>query len=140
MTSTLTVVGDLLDRPVIAYTPDGSCAVVRMTIRCQPDLRMFGSERTADPVDYPVKAVGELAQHAHDSLRAGDRVIVVGSQCPETTRHAHTRAKQTTIWLYAHEIGAGLSYAPTQVLRTVMDLEQVAAIRARAVPQLARVA
>ena len=140
MTSTLTVVGDLLDRPAIAYTSDGSCAVVRMTVRCQPDLRMFGSQRTAEPVDYPVKAVGELAQHAYDSLKAGDRVIVVGAQCPETTRHAHTHVPQSTIWLYAQEIGAGLSQAPMQVLRTVVDLDQVAAIRARTMPALARVA
>lgn len=115
LTTQVITAGDLAEPPKLAWTPQG-LAVVTLTVLVS-NGRQDGDEWIpAPPTRHRVKAFGDLAEHAHDSLTTGDRVLVIGSQHVEETPDRATRRQHLTTWVYADEIGPSLRHnlAPPQ--------------------------
>ena len=118
MSTTITTEANLTTDPEVRFTKTTAQAVC--TIRLAVSSRrknMDGEYEDTPPVFYEGTVWGQLAEHAADSLRKGDRVLVHGTTHVEewTDREGQTRTKHV-IQLTA--LGASLRYATAHLTRT----------------------
>lgn len=130
MQNVLMVAGHVYGDPALSYTPREQTAVLTLTVLVGPTPGGLGAK--TEPVEYQVKVMGPTAEHAYDALTDGDRVIVMGTQRNEVRHDRITRERQSTVWLYADEIGPSLS-RPISHLRALPHADQ--AVRAKASPR-----
>jgi len=87
-------------------------------------------------VFYNATCWGALAEHAAESLRKGDRVLIHGTTYDEdwTDREGNTRIKHV---LQVQAIGASLRYATTRITRASKTDEQAERVQLPEPAQLA---
>jgi single-strand DNA-binding protein len=118
LTTQIVTAGNLAEPPKLAWTPRG-LAVLTMTILVSHNRRDEQGNWTQEmPTRHRVKAFGPLAEHAADSLHTGDRITVIGTQRAERWHDPATKEPRTTVWVYADEIGASLTFATVTIQRT----------------------
>jgi single-strand DNA-binding protein len=117
MWSTITTEGNLTHDPDVRFTKVTGQAVCNLTLAVSLRRKnMDGDYVDTAPVFYNATCWGVLAEHAAESLRKGDRVLVHGTSYDEewTDRDGNTRAKHV---LQVQAIGASLRYATTRITR-----------------------
>ena len=127
MSMQITVIGNLTDDPELRYTQTGS-AVATMTVAVNERYRDSGSGEWKDgPTSYVrCYAWRDLADHAAESLRKGDRVIVYGTMRQRS--YETKEGEKRTVWeVQATELGAALRYAKASVTRVRRDAVPVPA-------------
>jgi single-strand DNA-binding protein len=117
----MTLVGNLVEDPKFSMSASG-LARVRLRIAAPP--RRFDREKAqwvdGDPLFLSVVAWRNLAQHCHDSLRKGDRVIVHGRLRQRTweTAQGENRFSQE---IEAEAVGPDLLRSNVSILRFRRD-------------------
>ena len=111
----ITTIGNLTSDPDLRFTPSGKAVA---TVRIAVNHRIRQGEEWVDgePSFYDVTVWEKLAEHAADSLRKGDRILVTGQVHTEawTDSDGTKRIKQVII---DAEIGASLRFTTVQVAR-----------------------
>ena len=107
--SNVTVIGALGQDPELRFSPSGT----PMTTLSVCENRKRGE--TTEPHWYDVGVVGKMAENVCESLRQGDRVIVVGQleQQKWTTQGGDPRSK---VAIHAWQVGPSLEYAVVEGL------------------------
>ena len=124
MSTTITTEGNLTHDPDVRFTKVTGQAVCNLTLAVSSRRKnMDGDYVDTPPVFYNATCWGALAEHAAESLRKGDRVLVHGTTYDEewTDRDGNTRAKHV---LQVQAIGASLRYATATIHRTKSQTEQ----------------
>jgi single-strand DNA-binding protein len=109
-----TIVGNLTRDPELRFSAKGTpwaTASVAVNHRRRDEAGTWVDE---EPEFYSLVAFGETAEHVADSLRKGDRVIVVGRLEDETWTDRNGVERATTK-LIADEVGASLRFADLSV-------------------------
>ena len=117
MSTTITTEGNLTHDPDVRFTKATGQAVCNLTLAVSARRKnMDGDYVDTPPVFYNATCWGALAEHAAESLRKGDRVLVHGTTYDEewTDRDGNTRIKHV---LQVQAIGASLRYATTRITR-----------------------
>ncbi|WP_213003634.1 single-stranded DNA-binding protein [Winogradskya consettensis] len=109
--TTVTIVGNLTDDPELRYTPSGA-AVAKFRIASTPRTldRTTGEWRDGDPLFLACNIWREAAEHVHESLKRGTRVIVQG-RLRQRSYETREGEKRTVYELEVDEIGPSLRYA-----------------------------
>jgi len=121
MSTTITTEGNLTHDPDVRFTKVTGQAVCNLTLAVSSRRKnMDGDYVDTSPVFYNASCWGALAEHAAESLRKGDRVLVHGSTYDEdwTDRDGNTRIKHV---LQVQAIGASLRYATTRITRAAKN-------------------
>jgi single-strand DNA-binding protein len=118
MSTTITTEANLTADVELRFTKTTGQAVC--TIRLAVSSRhknIDGEYEDTPPVFMEGTCWGQLAEHAADTLRKGDRVLIHGSTHVEewTDREGQTRIKHV---LQITALGASLRYATAQLTRT----------------------
>ena len=137
MSTTITTEGNLTHDPDVRFTKVTGQAVCNLTLAVSSRRKnMDGDYVDTSPVFYNASCWGALAEHAAESLRKGDRVLVHGSTYDEdwTDRDGNTRIKHV---LQVQAIGASLRYATTRITRASKTDEQAERVQLPEPAQLA---
>jgi single-strand DNA-binding protein len=123
----ITVVGNLTTDPELRFTPSGA-AVANFTIASTPRVfdKQAGEWRPGESLFMRCNAWRQLAEHAAESLRRGNRVIASG-RLRQRSFETSDGDKRTMIELEVDEIGPSLRFAITKV--TVTGPERTGASR-----------
>ncbi|MDQ7877618.1 single-stranded DNA-binding protein [Microbacterium sp. QXD-8] len=128
---TITITGNVATPPELKRTPGG---VVITTFRVARSLRRYNRETgawaDAGTNFYTVSAYRTLAEHAHHSLRKGDRVILTGHL--RVREWDNGTRKGTAVEIDADAIGHDLRWGTTTFLKDSQDATMDAA---RVLPQ-----
>jgi single-strand DNA-binding protein len=108
--TTITVIGNLTTDPELRFTNSGT-AVANFTVATTPRTldRTSGQWRDAEPLFLRCTLWRAPAEHLAESLRRGDRVIVVG-RLRQRSYDTRDGDKRTVIECDATEIGASLQF------------------------------
>lgn len=115
MSNTITVIGNLAADPEIQFTPSGK-AVANFTVAQTPRKfdRQTNEWKDAGEANYfRCTAWEKVAENIAESLKKGDRVVVIGSL---STRKYKTKAGEdatSTNNLNVEEVGPSLKYQTT---------------------------
>ncbi|WP_328463939.1 single-stranded DNA-binding protein [Actinoplanes sp. NBC_00393] len=113
--TTITVVGNLTDDPVLRFTPSGA-AVANFRIASTPRTldRQSGEWKDGEPLFLACNIWRDAAEHVAESLQRGARVIVQG-RLRQRSYETKEGEKRTVIELEVDEIGPSLRYATAKV-------------------------
>jgi single-strand DNA-binding protein len=108
--TTITLIGNLTADPELRFTTSGT-AVANFTVATTPRTldRTSGQWRDAEPLFMRCTLWRQPAEHLAESLRRGDRVIVVG-RLRQRSYDTRDGDKRTVIECDATEIGASLQF------------------------------
>jgi single-strand DNA-binding protein len=67
---------------------------------------------------HRVRVFGKLAENVADSLTAGDRIVVVGTQRTDVWHDRITKEKRTAVVVYADEVAASFAHTVVRPERT----------------------
>lgn len=115
MSNTITVIGNLAADPEIQFTPSGK-AVANFTVAQTPrkfDRQTNEWKDAGEPNYFRCTAWEKVAENIAESLKKGDRVVVIGSL---STRKYKTKAGDdatSTNNLNVEEVGPSLKYQTT---------------------------
>lgn len=108
--STLTVIGNLVDDPILRFTPSGT-AVVNFTVACNSRVYDQGQGKyvNGDATFIPVVAWRKIAENIAESLKKRQRVMVTGEvkQSNWETREGERRSR---LELSATDVGLSLLF------------------------------
>ncbi len=123
----VTIVGNLTADPDLRFTPSG-VAVATVTVASTPRIydRQSSKWRDSDTLFLRATVWREAAQQAADSLRRGDRVVVVG-YLKQRTFEDKEGIKRTVVEVEADEIAASLRYATVAITRAGIPAAEEAA-------------
>ncbi len=116
-TTTITTEANLTADPELRFTKITGQAVATIRLAASSRRKDLGGEYVDTPPVFCEATVwGALAEHAADSLRKGDRVLVHGTSFDEewTDREGRTRVKHV---LQVQAIGASLRYTTATIHR-----------------------
>lgn len=114
-TITLTIVGNLTDKPEVKYLNSG-VAVTRFNVAHNPRVRKSdGTWTDGEPTFFTVNAWRDLAESCAVSLAKGNRVIVYGTVRTERWDDEKTGDKKSRMVIDASAVGAELSFATATV-------------------------
>ena len=111
----IVVIGNLADDPELRFTNNGT-PVVNFRVAVTPRVQEGGTWRDGDTSFFRVTAWRDQASHLAESLRTGDRVMVVGRlrqrswEIPEGERRSLAEIE-------AEDVGASLKWATVSVER-----------------------
>ena len=116
--TTITVIGNLTNDPVLRFTPSGS-AVANFTIASTPRTfdRQSNEWKDGETLFLRASVWREAAENVAESLTKGMRVIVSG-RLKSRSYETKEGEKRTVIELEVDEIGPSLRYANAKVNRT----------------------
>lgn len=108
--TTITVIGNLTADPELRFTTSGT-AVANFTVATTPRTfdRTSGEWRDAEPLFLRCTLWRTPAENLAESLRRGDRVIVVG-RLRQRSFESRDGDKRTAIECDATEVGASLTF------------------------------
>jgi len=108
--TTITVIGNLTADPELRFTSSGT-AVANFTVAATPRTfdRTCGEWRDAEPLFLRCTLWRQPAENLAESLRRGDRVIVVG-RLRQRSFDTRDGDKRTVIECDATEVGASLQF------------------------------
>jgi single-strand DNA-binding protein len=122
MSTTITTEANLTADPELRFTKTTgqSVATLRLAVSARRK-NIDGDYVDTPPVFYEATCWGALAEHAAESLRKGDRVLVHGSAYDEewTDRDNRLRVKHV---LQVQGLGASLRYATTTITRATSGI------------------
>ncbi len=107
--SMITFAGNLADDPELAFTPSGK-AVCKFRVLENRGKQTPGGWKDEEPNGYNVQVWEGLAQNIADSLRRGDRVVVVGTIVTERWTDRDSQESRTKQFVRAREVGASLRF------------------------------
>jgi single-strand DNA-binding protein len=117
MSTTITTEGNLTETPELRVTNTTGTSVTTLRLAVSARRKNIDGEyEDTPPVFYEATVWGQLAEHAVDSLRKGDRVLIHGTSHVEewTDREGGTRTKNV---IQAEALGASLRYSTTAINR-----------------------
>jgi single-strand DNA-binding protein len=105
----VSLVGNLTDDPEVRFTPQGT-QVGSFRLAVTPRIRQGERWTDGDTSYFTVTCWRELAAHTADSLRKGDRALVLGRL---KTRAWETPdgERRSAVEVEAEEVGPGLKWA-----------------------------
>ena len=108
--TTITVIGNLTADPELCFTSSGT-AVANFTVAATPRTfdRASGEWKDAEALFLRCTLWRQPAEHLAESLRRGDRVIVVG-RLKQRSFETRDGDKRTVIECDATEVGASLQF------------------------------
>jgi single-strand DNA-binding protein len=111
-----TIVGNLTRDPELKFTAKGA-AVAQLSVACNENYKDDSGKWVDGPTSFVnCNAWRELADHAAETLRKGDRVIVTGTFRQRT--YETKEGEKRTVWeLAISAIGPELRYATAKVSR-----------------------
>jgi single-strand DNA-binding protein len=112
---TITVVGNLTDDAELRFTPSGA-AVAKFRVATTPRVydKATGQWKDGTASFMPVTVWRQLAENVAESLKRGDRVIVVGSLRQE--QYETREGEKRSAWmLHAEEVAGSLKFATVKV-------------------------
>ena len=111
--------GNLTGDPELRFSQSGQ-AVARFTVAFNP--RTFDQSRgewgNGDPSFYQVSAFGPMAERFTESMRKGDRVIVIGRLEQRSWNDKDSGEKRSGWQVIADELGASTAFAELKVNRS----------------------
>ncbi|MGH8878961.1 MAG: single-stranded DNA-binding protein, partial [Stackebrandtia sp.] len=115
--TTMTVVGNLVADPEIAYAQTGAC-YARFTVASTPRRydQNTGGWVDGDTLFMRCTAWRDLADHAADTLTKGHRVIATG-RVRQSSWETPEGEKRSAIQLDVEEVGPSLRWATAKVTR-----------------------
>jgi single-strand DNA-binding protein len=117
MSTTITTEANLTSDPEIRFTHSTGQPVCNLSLAVSARRKnLDGDYVDTPPIFFAATCWGALAEHAAESLRKGDRVLVHGTVYDEewTDRDGNTRSKHV---LQITALGASLRYATTRISR-----------------------
>lgn len=115
--SSVSVIGTLGSDPELRYTNNGSAGCTLSVC----ENRKRGEDTQAHW--YDVQCWGQLAENVAESLRKGQRVIVVG-QLEQRSWQTQDGQKRSKVQIVAWQVGPSLEYATAAVTRNERDNDQ----------------
>lgn len=117
----LTATGRLTSDPELRFTTNGT-PVASFTVACNP--RRWDKEsngyRDGDPSFVPVQVWRDAAEHVAESLRQGDRVIVMGRWAQE--HWTDDKGEKRSAWrLTASAVGPDLTFNTWKIHKSARD-------------------
>ena len=112
--TTLTIIGNLVSDPELRFTPAGA-AVANFTVASTPRAfaKGWGEWRDGEALFLRCSIWRDSAEHVAESLRRGQRVVVVGRL--KQRSYEKDGEKRTVVELEAEEVGPSLKYAVAKV-------------------------
>lgn len=115
MSNTITVVGNLAADPEIQFTPSGK-AVANFTVAQTPrkfDRQTNEWKDAGEPNYFRCTAWEKVAENIAESLKVGDRVVVIGSLSTRKYTKKNGEEATSTNNLTVEEVGPSLKYQTT---------------------------
>lgn len=109
----VTVVGNLTADPELRFTPSGA-GVANFTVASTPRTFTNGEWKDGDPLFLRCNVWRQAAENVSESLRRGDRVVVVG-RLKQRSFETREGEKRTVVELDVDEIGPSLKWATASV-------------------------
>ena len=107
----VTISGNLAADTRLTFLPDGTPVCQFRVLVNRPPVTIRGERVQPAPRPFTVVAFGDLASHAHESLRRGDRVTVrSGDLYAEAWSHRDTGAPMAQAKLRASEIALSVRF------------------------------
>ncbi len=116
MSSTVTVIGNLVEDPELRYTQSGT-PMASIRVASNRRYRDRNDEWQEQTSFFGGTIWRELAENVAESLHKGDRVIVTGS-LEQRTWEGQDGQKRSVVELRIDEIGPSLRWASAQVNKT----------------------
>lgn len=113
MSSTVTVIGNLVEDPELRYTQSGT-PMANIRVASNRRFRDRNDEWQEQTSFFGGTIWRELAENVAESLHKGDRVIVTGS-LEQRTWEGQDGQKRSVVELRIDEIGPSLRWASAQV-------------------------
>lgn len=125
--TTVTLIGNLTTDPELRFTTSGT-PVANFTVASTPRTfdRASGEWRDAEPLFMRCTLWRQPAEHLAESLRRGDRVIVVG-RLRQKSFETRDGDKRTVIECDATEVGASLQFRQATLATPTRTSTQVPA-------------
>ncbi|GLY82058.1 single-stranded DNA-binding protein [Actinoallomurus iriomotensis] len=117
----LTTTGRLTSDPELRFTTNGT-PVASFTVACNPRRwdRESNGYRDGDPSFVPVQVWRDAAEHVAESLRQGDRVIVMGRWAQE--HWTDDQGEKRSAWrLTASAVGPDLTFDTWKIHKSARD-------------------
>lgn len=115
MSNTITVIGNLAADPEIQFTPSGK-AVANFTVAQTPrkfDRQTNEWKDAGEPNYFRCTAWEKVAENIAESLKVGDRVVVIGSLSTRKYKKKNGEEATSTNNLTVEEVGPSLKYQTT---------------------------
>lgn len=112
----ITVIGNLTADPELRFTPSGA-AVASFTVASTPRQYKDGEWVDGEALFMRCSAWRQLGENTAESLRRGDRVIVVG-RLKQRSYDTREGEKRTVVELDADEVGPSVKFKTAQVTQT----------------------
>jgi single-strand DNA-binding protein len=109
------IVGNLVDDPELRFTNNGT-AVANLRVAVTQRVLEGGAWRDGQTSFFRVNAWRETATHLADSLRKGDRVVVL-SRLRQRTWESPEGERRSVAEIEADEVGASLKWATAWIER-----------------------
>jgi len=119
MTAQVTIVGNLTRDPELRFTPGGD-AVASTRVAVNERVKDGNEWKDGEPSFYEVKAWRKLAEQATETLRKGQRVVVVGKMKIETYQTKEGEQRSSVV-VTADEIGESIRFRATSEPRPTAD-------------------
>jgi single-strand DNA-binding protein len=113
------VVGNLADDPELRFTNNG-IPVANLRVAVTQRVWEGGAWRDGPTSFFRVNAWRENATHLAESLRKGDRVIVLG-RLRQRSWETPEGERRSVAEIEAEEVGASLKWAPARLERLASD-------------------
>lgn len=115
MPQEITVIGNVVAEPEIKFTKSG-LAVASFTVADTPRVKdTDGSFKDGDTIWWRVSIWRDPAENVAESLKKGDRVVVVG--VPKQSNWEKDGIKFSRIELTASEVGVSLKWATARATK-----------------------
>jgi single-strand DNA-binding protein len=108
MTAQVTIIGNLTRDPEIRFTPSGD-AVTSMRIAVNERIKEGNEWKDGEPSFYEVKAWRKLAEQCAETLRKGQRIVIVGKMKIESYQSKDGETRSSTV-VTADEIGESIRF------------------------------
>jgi single-strand DNA-binding protein len=118
MDTFVTVVGNLVDDPELRSSANGN-AVANFRVAVTQRVQDGGAWRDGETSFFRVAAWREQATHLADSLRKGDRVMVLG-RLQQRSWETPDGERRSVAEIEADEVGASLKWATAKVERAAI--------------------
>jgi single-strand DNA-binding protein len=113
-----TIVGNLVDDPELRFTNNGT-PVVNLRVAVTQRVQEGGAWRDGETIFLRVNAWRDQATHLADSLRKGDRIMVMG-RLRQRSWETPDGERRSVAEIEADEVGASLRWANARVERVAI--------------------
>jgi single-strand DNA-binding protein len=113
-----TIVGNLVDDPELRFINNGT-PVVNFRVAVTQRVQEGGAWRDGETTFFRVNAWRDQATHLADSLRKGDRVMVLG-RLRQRSWETPDGERRSVAEIEADEVGASLKWATAKVERAAI--------------------